>query len=455
MDLIIHSQIQSPIVRTLQSIPTNSESFVYGIPDNTPPFSRHKISIQPHRGEKTSLSGIQYFKIPQSGYLDKAYLKYRMVSPLISDTDANILVANTLESLNPFSIGDFIEYIELQTHNKTIQRIPGYALAFESISSALSGTMQQKILMDMEGYHGNDSAHLAQTANYMVSPVLDAGAGGVASTVLDFIVPIPLSSTFYLKDNYQTRFVEDMEIAVKFKEHFLQRYPGADYVSQIPQHDAELNLHFHNFHENVEEVIRNTNYTPEIPASLLQSDYEVISKSTSYASRGAYKYGFLQEYKFNLTSDRLVTDIFIVPTYNQGGGSYTAWSQEIGRSNVQFIIESNGSTLYDMNAVEASGYASMNFASALRQAQNEGVMSGTRAKTGFHLRFGLNHTDEYFSGGLSLASLTNTQLTINVEASTSADSTLFDSRDFVVILKYKTMIRIDSRTGRISKSLES
>lgn len=118
MDLTIHSQIQSPLVRTLQSIPTNSANFLHGIPDNTPPFSKTQIRVKKHEGKEDNLHGLQRFKIPQQGHLNNAYFIYRMYGH--RDVSKN---TRWFDSDNVFNFSEGIEYIELKSHNNVIQRI--------------------------------------------------------------------------------------------------------------------------------------------------------------------------------------------------------------------------------------------------------------------------------------------------------------------------------------------
>lgn len=90
MDPVINSLVQSPLVRSLSTVPSKSSSFVHGMRDNIPPFSFKKIEVSPDNRTNMPVAnswngqqGSHTFNIPQFGTLNRAYLKIKMVSPKI------------------------------------------------------------------------------------------------------------------------------------------------------------------------------------------------------------------------------------------------------------------------------------------------------------------------------------------------------------------------------------
>ena len=76
MDVVINSNIQSPLVRTLARTKGKSESFTQHLKDNVPPVSFSKIELQPEGGSTVGYAQTYKFKIPQYGYLRNFVLKF-------------------------------------------------------------------------------------------------------------------------------------------------------------------------------------------------------------------------------------------------------------------------------------------------------------------------------------------------------------------------------------------
>ena len=513
-DSIIQSQITSPMVRMLQSIPTNSDTFVHNIPDNTPPFSKTRIEVE--ATNKTTnpvdLNGIQVFKVPQMGYLNRVYMMYRM-------RGHNAQTSSWYNS--PMNFAEGIEYIELRTHNNVIQRIYSEAIPFEYMS--VCKTRDEKIqaiemmsgfsscMLDIENAElkeripswyvfpsqqatgsaklkrASDTFTIGIIGNPALNTPVDTTQGvNFFTQSLDFIIPIPLSSTFYLKDNLQTRFLEDLEIHVKTRRSKNQYVGPGNLLSYLSKsnnsnkinyvdgtgpyvtNDVAFNLvqanetmdhritmvfHYHNWHENVEQTIRNTNFKPSIPACLLSSDYmqfEGVHESSDDK--------LVQTSTFNISSDALITDIFIIPILKNTYISTVSHSP--GRayrfkpySGIRFLLYSGNEIIYETSKAEADTVLANHFSTARRQHQNSGCLPNGYELYGSRIRFGFNNTDEHWDGGISLASLVNPRFVIIQEGfSASTNNEWFVWK---IILKRKVLLRIDSNTGYIEKSLSS
>ena len=473
MDPTIQSQIKSPLVRTLQSIPTNSANYVHGIPDNTPPFSKHQVRLNPSSGDSSNLSGLFVFKIPQNGRLNNMYLKYKMLG-----TKHNVLtgVVMTQDTDNVFSFANGIEYVELRTHNQTIERIYAEAIPFEIASLAKSEVGYKRTLQGCAGYMAtNDTSSELFEPSIMNEPSYQGGVDQMSNdrrhVAHDYLIQIPLSSTYYLKDNLQTRMMEDLELVVKTKLASSQFVPDP-HASQLPrvnQHELQLMVDYINFHENVEEVIRNENFKPDIPAVLLQNDYLKFRANYSRTDSEAAPRVSIATYEAKISSDALVTDLYIVPKMRTAGYEY---EQPVSLRNLSlhFELKSGSGEILSGFKYEYDGVESRQYSTVTRQHQNEGVLPLRWSPNGTHIRLSLNHTDEYFDGGLSLQSLVEPILTVRVYYDNQApppiwidvggnDVTNFNDNPqyvaFDVVVKRKVMLRIDGNTGKFAKSLES
>jgi hypothetical protein len=76
MDIVINSNVQSPLVRTLSATQGKSASFTHHIKDNVPPVSFSKIALTPDGGASGTYGRNYKFKIPQYGYLRSFILKF-------------------------------------------------------------------------------------------------------------------------------------------------------------------------------------------------------------------------------------------------------------------------------------------------------------------------------------------------------------------------------------------
>jgi hypothetical protein len=76
MDIVINSNVQSPLVRTLSATQGKSASFTHHIKDNVPPVSFSKIALTPDGGASGTYGRNYKFKIPQYGYLRSFTLKF-------------------------------------------------------------------------------------------------------------------------------------------------------------------------------------------------------------------------------------------------------------------------------------------------------------------------------------------------------------------------------------------
>ena len=476
MDVTIQSQIQSPLVRTLQSIPTNSSNFVHGIPDNTPPFSKHNVTVEHSSGDTKDLNGTFVFKIPQGGHISRMYLEYNMLG-------VNFLSGNrpVQELDSPFNFGQAIEWVELRTHNSVIERLYPSSIVFQNASLASSDQALRYVLQGSTGFLGIDpirDRYLPSRFNLPLRTSSSRKSNVAENTHQEFLIHLPFSMCAYLKDSFQTRMMEDMEIAVKMRPHISQiLFENADATEDpqlaILENLMKLKIDFINFHENVEEVIRNENFKPNIPATVLSNDYlRFVAKFKSkeeQANIDAATY----LYTVDLSCDALVTNIFINSVLFNDAQDYRT-SVALTELGQHFRLLSGSEVIWEGTKAELDGIQSMNYSTVTRQYQNEGVLPPRWESTGSNMRLSLNNTDEYFDGGISFQSLVNPTLEIRVFGRKTASGFQLDFRDigagpgtqsffsekpenveFEVVLKRKVMLRIDGNTGKIQKSLET
>lgn len=337
MDPVLNSNAQSPLVRTLNSIATKSESLVYNIPDNQPPMSFKKVVVPAYSG--SALGDTFRFKIPQFGFLQKVVVRLQLtvapgtenlgfggsslangtwgIQPMVGVVQRNIQGGNNPERLYNYMEGGchpqemlplrLLETATLETHNRKLQTVYSDALEVrlwnmdEKASyrerRAIAGAIIQggTNLAPVPGspappanlggscFFGaryaapnwkgrvvpdiviQDNPTIVQQIN--LSYVNEAGP--FVGTSEHFIeLPFAVCQAPHL--NLQTRFVEDLEVAVQ------TRTPG--YICGLAAAAANLTgfaqlvLYYRNVHENVDQMIRNENFSNGVPASLLLWD---------------------------------------------------------------------------------------------------------------------------------------------------------------------------------------
>lgn len=125
MDVVINSQIQSPLVRTLARTKGKSQSFTHNIADNVAPCSFSKIQLSAQNQGESQYGRNYKIKIPQYGYLRDVILKFTTRERAIP---ADIVsIAQSLYKFNYTALEDV--------------RIAGSNLAFSNPDATLAGTV--------------------------------------------------------------------------------------------------------------------------------------------------------------------------------------------------------------------------------------------------------------------------------------------------------------------------
>jgi hypothetical protein len=76
MDVVVNSNIQSPLIRTLGRTKGKGESFTNQLKDNVPPVSFSKIELNPEGGATGGFDRNYKIKVPQYGYLRNFVIKF-------------------------------------------------------------------------------------------------------------------------------------------------------------------------------------------------------------------------------------------------------------------------------------------------------------------------------------------------------------------------------------------
>ena len=446
VDSVIQSLIQSPYVRTLASIPTKSEKLVHGIQDNVPPFSRRRVYVSPSLGQNTF--GPFRFEIPRAGLLDQMSLRVRM-------KHNKGAVPGSLEEIydNALYFSNCVDAIELYSKNRFIERVEGRAIHWENLLHTSSDeSIYTGSYLDVDAFT-NISPHTTPIA--LPDAVSNESARAYLSTYdevqkehwnglfPEFHFPIPFACFSNMKKNFQTYFVENLSIVVSMRsDPFFH-----DTISAYNKYFMELTCDYHQYHPNVETVIRNANYKQGIPATLPWYDW--IRFQHKLVDSDSVK-------TYNLESDALISEILIIPTVLKA-------ALRIYQS-YYVVITANSQVIHECTVGDAIGVlGSDRTVDGVSKTQSVKALSSPYSRCYIPIVFGLYRSHDHFSGGLSLANLTNPRIHIypnravylGLSPSINSVTQFIAALDFEIVAKRHYLLRVDSDTGVITRTIES
>jgi hypothetical protein len=239
MDLTINALVQSPLYRNLSTIPADLHTVTHHISQQCFPFSYSKVEEDPQTSGLGDDS--QYrFRLSQFGYAKTMTLKL----------EYRIYPWSRTQVTSPFGIFQRIDQIELRTHNRPIQTIYGseimlktaYFTRPEEAVAKLDQACNQPIEINnyQEFSQLFDRYLLSSSSDTVVTddqrgnsqdkyiknfePFNPGTWGSPSDTptdtyygVVTLYVDIPFACTQNLHVNFDTRFVEHLDVIVKFQ----------------------------------------------------------------------------------------------------------------------------------------------------------------------------------------------------------------------------------------------
>lgn len=519
MDPWINSLVQSPLVRSLNTVPSRMSSFAYGVRDNVPPFSFVKEIVD--KNDSTSLAWSHSpndlqgetrpqftFDIPESGLLDRMYVRVRMYAPWLVVNNATVVSRTPLEAAgnadeifnkrhltamsSSMNFGCIFESAVLTTlSNKTIETLYPASIAaqVQKMPEAQRKFWQQCLNGFAAGPRASDTnpgsaaTALVTPFTQLYDPYMQLFNNTTAVTTVDhqnmfadFLIPLPFSLLNQLKDNLQTRFVDDLKVTLNLRDdpYLTQVKAGVanSVVTGYKGFKASLVCVFHNFHDVIENSIRDQNFKRGFPASVYCHDHKT-ENSTSVSGR---------KLTVRLTNRHLTSEILLLLRQNKDA-QRPRYTVEKGLGNVgpyEFVLYGSGRPIWrayswELNGPDVADYQLADghaYGEDLSRPVRESVVESpihtpggltanhqlcSRVTVGFQdlyaIRFGFQANDNFYTGGLALQTISNPYLEIT---SLGADATPWESDKFTmdVVLKTCQMLRIDSDTGVITTSLD-
>ena len=611
MDPVINSQTQSPLVRTLSTVPSQAKSFTHGLKDNVPPMSFTKDEVLPWNNiSTTNQTQSHKFRVKQHGTWNKAYLKIEMHNNepnfvKIQETDYDAALfngtsddANTVDndyadlnrkirfpwahdcqltrdlrknavfggggaaitpsalfinpstgdpegfvplahrsydvmqyradnllgrSSNGWNVINILDEIRLTSNGKLIETVYGETIPAEVVK--MPEQERDFYIKGMLGYRaGTTSGSFSTDKNQLDTAPWDPSschrdAFGRLSTGqtnnvdkvgtlhlhvprqntiaknqhATFMVPLPFSTLKNLTKNFQTRFVQDLEVEVKMKSigRGFNKYASPTVETQF--HKVTLVNIYHNWHDNIENSIRNANYKKGVPASVYTTNWVRANSGKAGLNTGS-------SFDIPLNTRNLVTEILMVAKQYRTGkillpsvdlkSDYTM----LGESSLMCDYEllGSGKTIWKGNLLELQGPDSCEYdlmtrrsgggvayggmkreerassyqtisgdydafspqtgAGYLRPSGNQITQGGVDYSFGDNMavmRFGFQTNDEYYTGGIALQTISNPTIRVH-----HPSGWIDRDMEIVVYVKHGNMIRIDSDTGSITRTLD-
>lgn len=603
MDPVINSLVQSPLVRSMSTVPSKASSFVHGVRDNVPPFSFQKVVVQPwNNPSQTTQEHSHKFRIPQFGTLNRAYLQIKTInqvptsgSVIIAEGDydtlhdftdvsvpppsnydviknkfripwvhksqafggipatrqypfgaggtANVRQTSILDpetaglpltakdasmafnidlsdpealhgkSSNAWNVVNVLDEMRLTTNGKLIETVYGETIPAEVVK--MPQQLRDFYLQGMTGWSmGGPQGEVITDKNY--ENVWDPSQSrrdaygrfhtlGIHDTAntnqhAHFIVPVTLSSLKSLPKNYQTRFVEDLELEVKMKALGRGFNEFASATDLTSHHEVELVLIYHNWHDNIENTIRNSNYKRGVPASVYSTNWVRAATTSKVVSNSL-------SLSIPLTSRNLITELVIVARSKATGLTFAGNDRMLSRKSDYTIfyekgfaydveLVGSGKSIWSGSSIDLQGADSADYdlverrmnggdcgygglASADQRIKPQvggstiGMVytaagAGTVGNGGYThggydysfgdnmaiMRFGFQTSDEFYTGGIALQTISNPTIIITPPSSMRGNQWTDMGVEFDVYVKHANLIRIDSDTGAVTRTLD-
>lgn len=448
MDLTIQSLVQSPFMRAMAVVPTRSEELVHGIHDHLPPLVKQKIRVSPVAN--AGKAGRWLFNIPRNGYWHRATLHVR---PVVSGS-WKLANMSSYQTDVASTFVEAVQNIELFSKQRFIERVVPEAIHHEMCTH--TPQFEQWYQFTHAQYNPTTHAYLAGSVafpsigNIKAIGSLEESDGSSSSEARSrphYIIPIPLASFTSVKRNLQTLFVEPLTLVVTTKDFGYATISG---------YEMMLECEYHQYHPNVETVIRNANYKQGIPATLPWHDWiHFDNQITKTASKIEY----------SLESDALVSTLIICPQHLH---NLSQVKTTIHLQDFYVVVRSLSEVLFE------GALSSLNFRYDLVLNETDHRHYYEKAldpsyKFYYAIEFGLTRDHERFSGGLALSSMTNPTISIypNEQVYRGAQpvedtaygfpksTATYPDFDFKILGKRQFFLRIDSDTGVITRSIES
>ena len=504
--IVLNAATQSPMVRTLARVPNKEGSFTVGVPDNIPPVQREVFPVNAATtGFQTLSSSTQNrIAVPETGHLDTIDLKFTVQFPQVA-AESNMFAPGA--SMFAYELWD---RVELTSHNRVIETLYStevVARIMRKGGDCLRREQDRARLIV-------DNALEEQVETSRGQAVLGVPDGERRT----MYARLPFSCLESPDRNFDTRFCENLELKIHYRNpnEIINckddtANTGVNNVtdgSPISLSVAvEAQMAFRTFHDLTEANIRDANFVKDNATAILAMDTvrQIYNPPTSTEN----------QWVIDLSSNVYCKELLIAVVREKAdapmvGGSADAtviskglpgetghkFYRYSGDSKIvpYLVSQESGDVLPCLNKIELLAQGRVLYEATLRENQivhqrdfqlmtpdnHQPYTSGltsTSTRNGFiRIKNCLSDSELYNSGGIALQSVNNPQLRLtfdsNVNSGTRTEKFDATAESFVsnggastislnarkyqchVFYRHYQMIRIDSNTGGVSRSMD-
>jgi len=480
MASIIQGLTQSPIVQKLSETEHHVKRFTHDIPDNAPLRSFSKVEVGPYVGNDHPNS-TNRFKIARNGYLNRMYLKVDLRSKAsfikflsgIENKHNDFLSAR-----GPEFFANFFNSASLVIGGKTVETLYPENVMLSVFQS--DGGVGENLMLGLRGHlNVNGDYGVGNSALPLDSSASEADYG--------FFIPLDFSIMKFYKDALDTNFLNKMEIV--FEKREMLTYQELSAFPKDNTTKVSLVCMYHNVHNHFKNQIRNTNFKKESSTLLTNNNY-LVTELPQRVNVGQQESGYpaFARHTYDLQLDMFATDILITfrkeiffdedITTTNGEVQPTPIKQGI----LRFKLLANDRVLYDKFHYEVererdppssldvqdqslavkskTAYDIGGYAFGRNRVYGDTMIDhrileksdyDRNASSMYRIPLTLFGSDEFLNGGLDLKSLTNVKLIIECDDFLVALPGDDDRKSFIshIVIRHKTITRIDGKTGNV------
>lgn len=231
-------------------------------------------------------------------------------------------------------------------------------------------------------------------------------------------------------------------------------------------------LYYHNFHDSTSQAIRDSNYKPGVPANLLH--YNTHQENSIVLSKEDLEFGR------SITVPLLCNNLVMSTTVVVRRAKFTRWMEEDTRHSMldmlpirELTLTGSGQVLYSTNLLENPLTDAFDYELTTGKQGRpyyNNVFSqglGNEKIWIYHIPYSFSGDMTYNSGSIAFQTINNPQLRIKCNtgaaksqpigaSSFEREATEFEDGEFSIQVyhNYFNIIRIDSNTGAITRSLD-
>ena len=265
MDPWLLSNEESPLHNLMESTSVFSP-YTYSVKASNPNTSRSRVSVTSDISSGFLANTVR-FNLPRYGLLAGACLHLNVTMPATK-------AGATANSVTDWFGAYVIKNVQLNSHNKSLEEIPGAAIHYDAITK----NQEKRQSLGAAMYETATSADLVA---FQCTGTVDANA---PARVVEVLVPLPFSSFRSTQSYLDLRFLEQLQIQCEFTANATDVMANQGFTIS----KCALSLEYVTMAESAYRAYQSENYSLDQPLSILgRSVYTEQPASVSYSKSDA------------------------------------------------------------------------------------------------------------------------------------------------------------------------